>query len=204
MYGIVAAICIVFSSIIGFKAFQAYPLYKGSIYQQLFGSYAEYFWKCIVKEDASQSNWLCSQIGEHRLGYNSFFDKQGHQVAQFVTVFAKRGNTVICALSASGVVAGSDTGVWQIECDGKLSVLPSPMVYMRKQLSFLISFLEKSSVVPILAFPDESDIAGVTCSMHTINISQIIPFLKECDGCEFSHEQIENSFEKFKERSRHA
>ena len=32
---LVAAICVVFIGIMGFKAYQAYPSYKGSLYQEL-------------------------------------------------------------------------------------------------------------------------------------------------------------------------
>lgn len=99
---LVAAICVVFIGIMGFKAYQAYPSYKGSLYQELFGSYAEYFWRFTMKQDLSESSYLNEKIGPHRLGYNAYFDAMGKQAAAFVTVFSTRGVTSVCMMGGAG------------------------------------------------------------------------------------------------------
>lgn len=88
---LIGAIVVVFVLIMGFRAFTGYSSYKGTLYQQLFSSYLEYFWRMSMQRDLSRSSYLQERIGPHRIVYNAYRDGQGRIAATFATVFSTRG-----------------------------------------------------------------------------------------------------------------
>lgn len=110
MTELLVALCAVFLVVMGGKAAMAWPTYKGSIYQQLFGSYLEYFWKYSVNRDLSASGYLNAELGHHRLLYNSYRDANGREAAQFVTVLTGHGAASLCVVAGAGAISGGDTG----------------------------------------------------------------------------------------------
>lgn len=201
---VVAAIVVVFIGIMGFKAVQAYPGYKGSLYQQLFSGYLEYFWKYTMKENLSQSSLLTAELGEHRLTYNAYFDSKGTPVAQFTTVFSLGGHTSICAMHTSGAVSGADTGSWSVERDGKRFALASPVSYIRKQRKFLDGFLKGKPVAYVVAFDDGVDLSGVSCSYPVMHVSEVVAYLKSRAEEGVTEHDVLQAFDSFKERAQHA
>lgn len=176
---LVAAICVVFIGIMGFKAFQAYPSYKGSLYQELFGSYAEYFWRFTMKQNLSESSYLNEKIGPHRLGYNAYFDGKGKQVAAFVTVFSTRGVVSACMMGGAGSFHGGDTGSWTVERDGKTMACASPVVYLRRQKKLLDGITKDVRVSYIGSFADAADLSGVDSAYPMMRASEVVPYLEE-------------------------
>lgn len=201
---IIAAIVVVFLLIMGFKAYQGYPAYKGSIYQQLFSSYLEYFWKYAVKEDLSRSQYLEGRIGPHRITYNAYSDAQGKRVGTFVTVFSTRGHASMCTVHTSGAVTGGDTGPWSVGRAGKRYALPSPVTYLKRQKRFLDTFLKGKPVEYIVAVGDDVDIEGVSCSYTVLHVGDVVDHLAEKPEGAASEADMLQAFESFKEMAHHA
>lgn len=201
---IIAAIVVVFLLIMGFKAYQGYGSYKGSLYQQLFSSYLEYFWRLTFKEDLSVSNYLNDQLGAHRITYNAYFDGQGRQVATFATVFSTRGHATVCMVPTVGAISGKDTGTWFVERDGKRLALPSPVTYMKRQKRFLDGFMKGSPVEYIIAFDPAADTQGVQCAYTVLAVTDVVEHLAAKPEGAVSEQDMLAAFESFKEMAQHA
>lgn len=182
MTELLIALCVVFLVVMGGKAFMAWPSYKGSVYQRLFGSFLEYFWKYSVNQDLSQSGFLASELGPHRLLYNAYRDANDHEANQFVTVMSTHGVASVCAVRTTGTVSGSDTGAWHVERDGKRHTLASPLAYVRRQQKFVGKALDGTKPANVIVFDDGADLTGVSCSVPAIHTSELVPWLKALDG----------------------
>ena len=182
MTELLVALCAVFLVVMGGKAFVAWPNYKGSVYQQLFGSFLEYFWKYSVNQDLSRSGYLDSELGPHRLLYNAYRDANGHDACQFVTVVSTRGVASVCAVHTPGTVCGGDTGAWHVERDGARHTLPSPIVYVRRQQKFVSKAIGSAKPASVIVFDDGADLAGVGCSLPTIHAGELVAWLKALDA----------------------
>lgn len=182
MTELLVALCVVFLVVMIGKAAMAWPSYKGTVYQQLFGSFLEYFWKYSVNQDLSQSGYLASELGTHRLLYNAYRDANGHEACQFVTVVSTHGVASVCAVHTTGTVRGGDTGAWHVERDGAQHTLASPLVYARRQQKFLAKALGKDKPADVIVFDDGADLTHVSCACPVIHASELMSWLKDLDG----------------------
>lgn len=196
---LVGAIVIVFVLVMGFRAFAGYSSYKGTIYQQLFSSYLEYFWRMSMQRDLSKSNYLHERIGEHRIVYNAYRDGQGRIAATFATVFSTHGHAAICVQATSGAVAGKDTGSWTVERDGKRYILSSPVTYVRRQKKLLDSFLKNVPVEYIIAFNEGADVSAVDCSCTVLTIDKVVEHLEQMPAGTATEAEVLRAFNTFKE-----
>lgn len=201
---LVVAIVVVFVLIMGFKAVAGYGGYKGSLYQRLFGSYLEYFWRMSMKEDLSESSLLKERIGAHRIVYNAYRDSQGRIAATFATIFSTRGHAAICMVATAGAIAGKDTGSWTVERDGKKLALASPVTYVRRQKKLLDSFLKNAPVEYIIAFNEGADVSAVECSYTVLTIDRVLDHLAEKPEGTVAEADVVKAFETFKEMAVHA
>ncbi len=204
MESIVMAVVVVFLLIMGFKAYQGYGGYRGSLYQQLFSSYPEYFWRLTFKEDLSVSSYLSDRLGAHRITYNAYFDGQGRQVATFATVFSTRGHATICMVPTAGTISGKDTGTWFAECDGRRLAIPSPITYIKRQKRFFDSFMKGAPVEYIIASGPSTDMQGVHCSYTVLSMSAVVDHLAAKPEGAVSEQDMLAAFESFKEIAQHA
>lgn len=200
MTELLVALCAVFLVVMGGKAAMAWPTYKGSIYQQLFGSYLEYFWKYSVNRDLSASGYLNAELGHHRLLYNSYRDAKGREAAQFVTVLTGHGAASLCVVRGAGAISGGDTGTWHVEREGKRLAFPSPVTYVRRQQKFLAKVLGKMDVTFAIVFDDAASLDGITCSQATIHKSEAVVFLRGLGGT-LTDQQIDDAFEAYKRQA---
>lgn len=197
MTELLVALCAVFLVVMIGKAWFAWPGYRDTIYQQLFGSFLEYFWKYSVSRDLSSSGYLASRIGRHRLLYNSYRDHAGHEAAQFVTILSERGFACVCCIHTSGTVTGGENGAWRIERGGVTRPLGSPLTYVRKQQRFLSKALDKLPVSYAICFDAGSDLSGISCPYPTLCASDVVGYLEGLKGS-VSEAQVEEAFEGFK------
>lgn len=202
MNELICALVAVFIVIMGGKALRGYPAYKGSLSPQLFGSYAEFFWRAAVKEDLSESMWLREKIGFHRLAYSSAVDGKGRPVSSLTTVFSVRGHTVICVVEADGALSGGDDGAWNVERGGRTVTLASPVVHLRRQQRFLGAFLKGVPVDYVIACGPCADYSGVSCSYPVMHIADVLPYLEARSVSGVSERDVLRSFEAFKERAK--
>ena len=197
MTELLIALCVVFLVVMLGKAAMAWPPYRGSVYQQLFGSFLEYFWKYSVNQDLSQSGYLASELGPHRLLYNAYRDANGHEANQFVTVVSTHGVASVCAVHTTGTVSGGDTGAWHVERDGAKRTLASPLVYVRRQQRFLGKALGGTKPANVIVFDDGADLANVSCSCPVIHAGELVAWLKALDGS-LSEADVTKTFDAIK------
>ena len=174
----------------------AWTSYKGSVYQQLFGNFFEYFRKYSGNQDFSRSAWLEHELGKHRLLFNSYYDALDNETAQFATVLTTRGFVSACCLHATGAVSGGDDGAWRIEREGEGQAFASPVTYVRRQKKFLDGVFEKD-VTYVIVFDDGVDLSGVTSSYPVMHMSELVGFLKGLDGVA-SEAEIKVAFDAFR------
>lgn len=196
---LVVAIVVVFVLIMGFKAVAGYGSYKGSLYQRLFGSYLEYFWRMSMKEDLSESSLLKERIGAHRIVYNAYRDSQGRIAATFATIFSTRGHAAICMVATAGAIAGKDTGSWTVERDGKKLALASPVTYVRRQKKLLDSFMKGAPVEYIVAFNTGANLSAVDCSCTVLTIDKVVEHLEQMPAGTATEAEVLRAFNTFKE-----
>lgn len=174
----------------------AWTSYKGSVYQQLFGNFFEYFRKYCGDQDFSHSAWLEHELGRHRLAFNSYYDALDDEAARFATVLTTRGFVSACCLHATGAVSGGDDGAWRIERDGESQAFPSPLTYVRRQKKFLGGFIERD-VTYVIVFDDGTDLTGVRCACPVMHMSELVGFLKGLGGVA-SEAEIKGAFDAFR------
>lgn len=199
MTELLIALCAVFLAVMAGKVLAAWPSYKGTVYQRLFGSYLEYFWKYSVNQDLSQSGYLASELGSHRLLYNAYHDTDGREACQFVTVVSTRGIVLVCVEHTTGKVIGSDKGPWRVEYDDMTRTLASPLVYVRKQQKFISKAVGKMRATGIVVFDDGAELTDVTCNLPVIHANELLTFLKDLYvDAVLSEQEVEEIFEKIK------
>ena len=196
---LVGAIIVVFVLVMGFRAFAGYSSYKGTLYQELFGSYLEYFWRMSMQRDLSKSSYLRERLGEHRIVYNAYRDGKGNIAATFATVFSTHGHAAICMVATAGAVAGKDTGSWTVERDGKRFALASPMTYVRRQKKLLDSFMKGAPIEYIIAFNKGTDVSAVDCSCTVLTIDEVVKHLEEMPAGRATEAEVARAFDTFKE-----
>lgn len=201
MEELVAAICVVFTGVMGFKAYKVYPSYKGGLHQQLFSSYAEYFWRYAMKHDLSRSSYLADCLGDHHLAYNAYLDATGKPAVAFTTLFCSRGVVSVCAMTAGGAYSGGDIGPWAVVRDGAAAVCASPVVYLRRQEKLLSRLAKGCRVEYLVAFPDGSGLSGIESSYPMMAVSDVLPYV-EGMGQTMSVEDYRKAFDAFKEMAR--
>lgn len=197
MTELLIALCAVFLVVMIGKAAMAWPSYRGSVYQQLFGSFLEYFWKYSVNQDLSQSGYLTSELGPHRLLYNAYRDANGREANQFVTVITTRGVASVCAVHTTGAVSGGDTGAWHVERDGARHTLASPLVYVRRQQKFLGKALGGTKPANAIVFDDGADLTHVSCAYPVMHAGELVSWLKGLDGS-LSEADVTKTFDAIK------
>ena len=163
----------------------AWTSYKGSVYQQLFGNFFEYFRKYSGNQDFSRSSWLEHELGKHRLLFNSYYDALDNETAQFATILTTRGFVSACCLHATGAVR-----------KGEGRAFASPVTYVRRQKKFLDGIFEKD-VTYAIVFDDGVDLSGVTSSYPVMHMSELVGFLKGLNGVA-SEAEIKVAFDAFR------
>lgn len=183
---LLVAVCVVFLVVMGAKAIRGYPAYKGSVYQQLFGSYLEYFWKGTVSQDLSQSGWLSGIVGTHRLGYITCFGPKGIPVAQFVSVFSAHGFVCLC----SPVVASADR-------------VPALGRALKEQRAFLKRVADRREMPIVIAVPEEVATISPDARVSVIKVSELPSYLTSMSGTGISEGDVPSAFEAFKKGASH-
>lgn len=103
LYSIILTLCLIY----GFKAFRLYIGYPYSIYNALYSSFGEYFYRVIIRKDASKSSALARAIGYHRIIYTTLRDKENKLKAQFIIIFYSHGIALINFMDGTGSISGN-------------------------------------------------------------------------------------------------
>ena len=202
---LVVAIVVVFVLIMGFKAVAGYGSYKGSLYQRLFGSYLEYFWR--MRHEGRPFGIEPAQRGASARIASSTTPTataRGASPRRSRRSFPRVGMRRFAMVATAGAIAGKDTGSWTVERDGKKLALASPVTYVRRQKKLLDSFLKNAPVEYIIAFNEGADVSAVECSYTVLTIDRVLDHLAEKPEGTVAEADVVKAFETFKEMAVHA
>lgn len=179
------------------RAVQLWPTYKGSIFEELFSSYLEYFWRMRFLHDLSVSSYLKGSIGNHKIVYNSFLGKNGARLAEFVTVFSEHGFPSICSIPLKGdVIFSKGKGAWKVETPEGFRKIKSPAVMVDQQRAFLESALGTDvQVTYIVAFGNGSTFKHASASIPVMTYQEAGAYLAQMREGGIGPEDVQTAFE---------
>lgn len=198
---VLTAFVIVLAAFLVARGVQLWPSYSGTIYQELFSSFLEYFWRMRFKHDLSASSYLKSRIGNHRIVYNAAVGKKGAKLADFITVFSEHGFVSICSLPYSGdISSAAGNGKWKVTRQGKTVRIPSPLVLIAQQKQFLRKTLgDKVPVKYEIAFGNGSAFEHVGSPVPVRTAKEAVEDLCDMREGGIGPNEVVDAFELFRE-----
>lgn len=198
---VLTAFVIVLAAFLVARGVQLWPSYSGTIYQELFSSFLEYFWRMRFKHDLSASSYLKSRIGNHRIVYNAAVGKKGAKLADFITVFSEHGFVSICSLPYSGdISSAAGNGKWKVTRQGKTVRIPSPLVLIAQQKQFLRKTLgDKVPVKYEIAFGNGSAFEHVGSPVPVRTAKEAVEDLCDMREGGIGPNEVADAFELFRE-----
>jgi len=198
---VLTALVIVLAAFLVARGVQLWPSYSGTIYQELFSSFLEYFWRMRFKHDLSASSYLKSRIGNHRIVYNAAVGKKGAKLADFITVFSEHGFVSICSLPYSGdISSAAGNGKWKVTRQGKTVRIPSPLVLIAQQKQFLRKTLgDKVPVKYEIAFGNGSAFEHVGSPVPVRTAKEAVEDLCDMREGGIGPDEVAEAFELFRE-----
>lgn len=183
-----------------FRAVRLYPDYRNTPLQELYGGFFWYFWRSVVKQDATQSGYLKQQIGTSRILFSKM-DDQGKTAARFCAIFYSRGIMVLCYNNISGVVYGKNKDKeWHARYTGKgktYSVsFTNPVKYLETYLLHIAHAYPDAHIETRLCFDNAVDFSQLKCDITCIHNKDILGELKRVEAPVVSDEEIAQMFDK--------
>lgn len=166
-----------------FQGLRLYKSYKGDIYGALYGGFLPYFFRYIVIRDCSESGYLRSRVGTHRIVFSAITGEE-KQKTKFCVIFYGRGIMVLCYDRASGRLRGGSGGKnWNIIRtgeDGKEHIYrrPNPTRDLAAYLNRLTEVFPDVHMEARLAFSDGADFSQLDAGIKTIHFSDLENELK--------------------------
>lgn len=178
-----------------FQGIRLYKSYKGDIYGSLYGGFLPYFFRYVVFRDCSESGYLRSQIGTHRLVF-SVITNEEKQRTRFCVIFYNKGIMVLCYDRSTGAFWGSSKddswNVKRLEADGKEHLYRhyNSTRDMAAYLNRMAAAFPEVHMEARMAFRDEADLTHLRSDIKTIHFSQIETELKEVKAEFLSDDEI--------------
>lgn len=197
---ILFALVAVLLAFLAMRAVQLWPTYKGSIFEELFSSYLEYFWRMRFLHDLSVSSYLGRCIGNHKIVYNSVLGKNEAHLAEFVTVFSEHGFLSICSVPLKGdVISSKGKGAWKVETPEGIRKIKSPAAMIDQQRAFLESALGTDVQVSyLIAFGNGSTFKHVSSSIPVMTCQEAGVHLMQMREGGIGPEDVQAAFEAFR------
>jgi hypothetical protein len=197
---ILFALVAVLLAFLAMRAVQLWPTYKGSIFEELFSSYLEYFWRMRFLHDLSVSSYLGRCIGNHKIVYNSVLGKNEAHLAEFVTVFSEHGFLSICSVPLKGdVISSKGKGAWKVETPEGIRKIKSPAAMIDQQRAFLESALGTDVQVSyLIAFGNGSTFKHVSSSIPVMTYQEAGVHLMQMREGGIGPEDVQAAFEAFR------
>lgn len=178
-----------------FQGIRLHKSYKGDIYASLYGSFLPYFFHYVVLRDCSESGYLRSQIGPHKLVF-SVISTEGGQRVRFCVIFYNKGIMVLCYDRASGEFWGSSRDdSWNVkrkDAEGKQHIYRhyNPTRDMAAYLNRVATTFPEAHIEARIAFRDEADLSHLKSDIKTIHFSDIEQELKDVKADYLSEDEV--------------
>lgn len=167
-----------------FQGVRLHKSYKGDIYASLYGGFLPYFFRYVVFRDCSESGYLRSRIGVHKLVF-SVISNDEQQRTKFCVIFYNKGIMVLCYDKATGEYWGSSRddswNVKRVEADGKQHIYRhfNPTKDMLAYLNRVAAAFPEVHMEARLAFSDSADLTHLRSDVKAIHFSDIERELKD-------------------------
>lgn len=167
-----------------FQGVRLHKSYKGDIYASLYGGFLSYFFHYVVLRDCSESGYLRSRIGTHRLVF-SVISNEKQQRTKFCLIFYNKGIMILCYDKASGEFWGSSRddswNVKRMEADGKQHMYRhfNPTQDMVAYVNRVAAVFPEIHMEARLAFADDADLSHLRSDIKVIHFKDIETELKE-------------------------
>ncbi len=178
-----------------------YKSYRGDIYSALFGSFFPYFYKYVILRDCSESGYLRSQIGCHRLIFTMTNNDEG-QKSRFCVVLYSHGIMVICYDRATGQFRGNTGGkTWNVirtDKDGTRHAYrhPAPAADLRAYCSRMRDLYPGVHLEMLMAFCDAADISQLSGPIKAVHFKDLVDELKAVESGTISEDEIQAMYKK--------
>lgn len=178
-----------------FQGIRLHKSYKGDVYAALYGGFLPYFFRYVVFRDCSESSYLRSRVGAHKLVF-SVITNEEKQRTRFCVIFYNKGIMVLCYDKATGAFWGSSRddswNVKRMEADGKEHLYRhfNPTKDMLAYLNRIAAAYPDVHIEARMAFSDEADLAHLRSDIKTIHFSDIETELKEVKAEFLSDDEV--------------
>lgn len=180
-----------------FAGIQLYPLYRNSINQELFGNFLSFFWCYYIRKDASQSGYLKTQIGYHKLLFGSL-QQEGKSRVNYYVIFFQKGVLVFTFDKLKGFITGKvKDKFWLVRSESnKAYRYQNPNLNLEIYLRRIASVLPNTHIEVRIIFPDEVHFETLKSDITCIHASDLIGELKNVKAEFLSDEQILTNYHK--------
>ena len=184
-----------------FQGIRLHKSYKGDIYADLYGGFLPYFFRYIVFRDCSESGYLRSRIGRHKLVF-SVISNEEKQRTKFCIIFYNKGIMVLCYDRSTGEFWGSSKdqswNVKRTEMDGKQHIYrhANPTKDMLAYLNRVAATFPEVHMEARLAFPDQADLTHLRSDIKAICFSQVESELRDVKAEFLSDDEIKAMYQK--------
>lgn len=151
---------------------------KGDIYNDIYGSFLGYFYRYVVLRNCSESSYLKSKIGVHRIVYSSI-TKEGGGKSKFCVIFYNKGIMVISYDRATGRYLGSPAQKnWNVirrGRDGKDHTYrhPNPTADTKAYAARIAKLFPGVHMECRVAFHNEADFSGLRTDIKPIHFKDL-------------------------------
>lgn len=178
-----------------FQGIRLYRNCRGDIYNDIYGSFPAYFYRYVVLRNCSESGYLKSRIGTHRIVYSSL-TKEGGGRSRFCVIFHHQGIMVVGYDRATGQFLGNPNQKnWNVirpDRQGKSHTYrhPNPTADVKAYAARIGKLFPGVHLETRLAFHNKADYSGLRTDIPPIHFSQLAEELANVQGGFVSDDQI--------------
>lgn len=184
----------------GIEASRLYKSYKGELYGTLFGGFLPYFFRYAVRKDCSESGFLKTRIGTHRMIFSAM-KENGQTAARFCTILYNRGIMVYCYQKIEGELLGKpkdkDWIVRRTDSEGSAHSFrhPNPTVSFEAYLRRIASACPEVHLEARIAVDDLTVYDHLKSDIKLVHYKDIVDELIQVQSGILSDEQILKVYE---------
>lgn len=178
-----------------------YRVCRGELYTDIYGSFFAYFYRYVILRNCSESGFLKSKIGFHRIVYSTI-TKEDAGKTKFCMIFYNKGVMVLCYDRATGEFLGSPASKnWNVirtGADGKQHTYrhPNPTADLKAYLNRLASVLPGAHIEARLAFHNKADFSKLRTDVKPIHFKDIPDALAEVQAPFLPDEEVKAMYDK--------
>ncbi len=175
IYTLIVVIIIIYA----FKAFNNYKPYKESILPIIFPNYMEFFWRTVIRKDASTSSFLQKQIGVHKLSFTTIKDTSHNITSRFVLLFSHKGITLIEYIDETGKYYGNEKDrYWRIKKEKRTIKIANPIHELKKYQKRIEQILPNVTISSIIAITNKGKLTNISTKEIICFYNQLLDHLQ--------------------------